>query len=241
MAADYIDEILSVQPIGPYFLAGYCFGGIVAFEIAQQLRTLGHEVGLLANFNSASPTYVHPSNPIIKKADEAASTILKVISGKISFHFEMLKNLNNKERLLYLYKTSRFWLGFRKRRLQNKILMFSYSILVKIRILAYNFYLSKKLPLPAFLGQSYLLDTDRKYIQAYIPKIYYGNMVIFRSPKIYKDPHIGWTKFIAGGIKTVDIPGTHKERRAVMEEPHVQVLAAELKKHLNINNHCHNL
>src|SRR5262249_30222414 len=37
MAAEYITEIRRVQPHGPYFLAGYSFGGKVSFEIAQQL------------------------------------------------------------------------------------------------------------------------------------------------------------------------------------------------------------
>jgi thioesterase domain-containing protein/aryl carrier-like protein len=47
MAATYVEEIQSVQPRGPYFLAGYCMGGTVALEMAQQLRRLGHTVGLV--------------------------------------------------------------------------------------------------------------------------------------------------------------------------------------------------
>jgi thioesterase domain-containing protein len=38
IAAHYLVEILSVQPHGPYFLGGDCFGGLVAFEMAQQLQ-----------------------------------------------------------------------------------------------------------------------------------------------------------------------------------------------------------
>ena len=47
MAADYVTEIRQVQPHGPYFLAGYSFGGRVSFEIAQQLVREGERVSFL--------------------------------------------------------------------------------------------------------------------------------------------------------------------------------------------------
>ena len=50
MAADYLREIGSVQPRGPYAIGGYCFGAIVAFEMARQLRARGEAVALLALF-----------------------------------------------------------------------------------------------------------------------------------------------------------------------------------------------
>src|SRR5262249_35050135 len=47
IAAHHLKELRAVQPKGPYFLGGFCFGGIVAFEMAQQLRQHGQEVALL--------------------------------------------------------------------------------------------------------------------------------------------------------------------------------------------------
>ena len=52
MALHYIHEIRSVQPNGPYFLGGFSFGGLVAYEMAQQLRAGGEEVGLLVLFDT---------------------------------------------------------------------------------------------------------------------------------------------------------------------------------------------
>src|SRR5258708_36944968 len=46
MASQYLKEIMTVQSHGPYFLGGYCFGGAIAFEMAQQLTPLGEKVGL---------------------------------------------------------------------------------------------------------------------------------------------------------------------------------------------------
>ena len=48
LAARYLTEIRAVQPSGPYRLGGWCFCGVVAFEIAHQLHELGEEVELLA-------------------------------------------------------------------------------------------------------------------------------------------------------------------------------------------------
>lgn len=48
LAACYVDEILTVQPEGPYLLGGYCVGGFVAFETAQQLHVHGKKVALLS-------------------------------------------------------------------------------------------------------------------------------------------------------------------------------------------------
>jgi len=48
MAARYIKEIQVIQPEGPYFLAGYCMGGTIAFEMAHQLRRQAQRVDLLA-------------------------------------------------------------------------------------------------------------------------------------------------------------------------------------------------
>ncbi|MBT2234823.1 amino acid adenylation domain-containing protein [Nonomuraea sp. NEAU-A123] len=47
MAADYIEQIRSVQPHGPYHLLGWSYGGGIAHEIAVQLRTAGEEVAAL--------------------------------------------------------------------------------------------------------------------------------------------------------------------------------------------------
>ncbi len=48
IAAHDIKSIQAVQPHGPYFLGGHSFGGKVAFEMAQQLRSQGEEVSFLA-------------------------------------------------------------------------------------------------------------------------------------------------------------------------------------------------
>lgn len=52
MAERYIREIKRIQPEGPYRLGGYSFGGLVAYEMAQQLEAQGEEMALLALFDT---------------------------------------------------------------------------------------------------------------------------------------------------------------------------------------------
>ncbi len=55
LATHLISEMRSVRPHGPYMLGGYSFGGIVAYEMAQQLLAAGEEVPLLALLDSYCP------------------------------------------------------------------------------------------------------------------------------------------------------------------------------------------
>jgi thioesterase domain-containing protein len=52
MASYYISEIRRIQPRGPYFLGGYCLGGILAFEMAQQLLRRGEQVAIVAQLST---------------------------------------------------------------------------------------------------------------------------------------------------------------------------------------------
>ena len=55
MASHYLNEIRSVQASGPYFLGGWSVGGLLAFEVAQQLRAQGEKIALLAMFDTRTP------------------------------------------------------------------------------------------------------------------------------------------------------------------------------------------
>jgi amino acid adenylation domain-containing protein len=47
LASHYIEELQQVQPRGPYYLIGYSFGGVIAYEMACQLVANGHQVNLV--------------------------------------------------------------------------------------------------------------------------------------------------------------------------------------------------
>lgn len=58
IAGHYVDEIMAQNPDGPYALAGYSFGGIIAYEMTKQLEARGKQVKMLAMFD----TYAYRSD-----------------------------------------------------------------------------------------------------------------------------------------------------------------------------------
>jgi aspartate racemase len=89
-----------MQPQGPYRLVGYSFGGIVAFEVAQQITAQGDRVSLLGFFDTIEWHYLenvnrslNPSQRLkIYKArlgealssEERFSNLRELIRGKIA-------------------------------------------------------------------------------------------------------------------------------------------------------------
>ena len=61
LAGRLLRDVTRLQPAGPYLLAGECIGGIIAFEMAQQLRARGEEVALLALLDTFTEYAVPPS------------------------------------------------------------------------------------------------------------------------------------------------------------------------------------
>ncbi|HZZ43680.1 MAG TPA: AMP-binding protein [Tepidisphaeraceae bacterium] len=58
--AEYaIQQIRLTQPVGPYHLAGYCAGGVIAYEVARILREAGQEVAIVVLFDTFGPDYPH--------------------------------------------------------------------------------------------------------------------------------------------------------------------------------------
>jgi amino acid adenylation domain-containing protein len=87
MASHYIKELIAVQPQGPYAILGYSFGGLVAFEIAQQLLATGQEIALLAILDLKSPN-LPKARPSFAKS--------------IGIHFKNLGQLPNREKIKYI-------------------------------------------------------------------------------------------------------------------------------------------
>ncbi|HVV47386.1 MAG TPA: amino acid adenylation domain-containing protein [Bryobacteraceae bacterium] len=72
MASLYLREIRRQRPHGPYHLAGSCLGGVVAFEMARQLRAAGEEIGLLLMIDAPMPgqfLYLHRRNYLVEYFD----------------------------------------------------------------------------------------------------------------------------------------------------------------------------
>jgi thioesterase domain-containing protein/acyl carrier protein len=55
LARRYVDELSAADPHGPYLLAGWSMGGLIAYEMARLLEAAGRPVGLVALLDSALP------------------------------------------------------------------------------------------------------------------------------------------------------------------------------------------
>ncbi len=105
MAASYLKDIRAVQPSGPYFLGGLSMGGVVAFEIAQQIQRQGEQVGLLALLDSRAPV----PGPDISEIDElllmeAFSHDLVLDLEQLKFSHHEFQRLRPDEQLRYLFE-----------------------------------------------------------------------------------------------------------------------------------------
>jgi thioesterase domain-containing protein/acyl carrier protein len=85
-AAVFLKSIRDFQPEGPYYLAGYSVGGLIAFEIARQLAALGQRVAFLGIVDSTAPG----------RREEAVWT------DRLRLHLDNLRAGTWRERLEYL-------------------------------------------------------------------------------------------------------------------------------------------
>ena len=99
MASEFLREIREIQPEGPYYLVGWCFGGVVAYEAAQQLRAAGEEIGLLALIATwppaAAPDYQF-------KRVSRTLALIESVTDRLRRYARTLARLGGLERMQYL-------------------------------------------------------------------------------------------------------------------------------------------
>lgn len=106
MAQATIAEIKRVRPAGPYIIGGHCVGGLIAFEITQQLRAAGDEVEQLIILDAPAPHFFQEKKEIALGNAEWIGVLLNSIehmTGKrISIAVEQLQAGNAENQLQLL-------------------------------------------------------------------------------------------------------------------------------------------
>ena len=92
-----IERVRLRWPHGPYRLAGVCFGGLVALEMARRLKTAGEEVEFLALVDSLNPAWRSEA-----RTAEVAAALLRQLRIKAGFHIAALRGMNAVEAVRYL-------------------------------------------------------------------------------------------------------------------------------------------
>jgi amino acid adenylation domain-containing protein len=214
IAAYYIEAMQTLQPNGPYLLGGHSFGGVVAFEMAQQLLQMGHEVALVAIIDAIAPIVGNKPNCL----DEEEAANLFDFASYIEYMFSL--NLEvSKETLADL--TAEQQLHYLKERLIRVNLLPSDAGIMLVRGLVQVYMASLKahrsyLPegvLPTRIALFRAQDIDEKE----------GD--IEELLQMLKEPTLGW-KEMSGTVDVHVVPGNHMTMMAI---PHVKVLAEQLQ------------
>ncbi len=106
LAARYVSALRSVQPRGPYRLGGFSFGGLIALEMARQLRDLNEEIALL---------FLLDPTPLAGASSDSASPSFW------SRHWRRLKRLDARGQIAYISRRLAIRLNRPIRRLRQKL------------------------------------------------------------------------------------------------------------------------
>jgi thioesterase domain-containing protein/acyl carrier protein len=217
MAAEYISEIRRVQPVGPYFLGGYSFGGLVAFEIAQQLRQAGLEVALLVLLDPTDPSHGKKRRPSAHVSVPSLRTFTLIRSS-------LDLQLRNLARLEF-----RQWLAYLAGGIKWRAVPWVTPITKRIKRIICRYYLSHKGRVPPALRDFYWVQGDRQVARGYKPDVYPGSALLIISRDRHADTVNTWNTLITGGLEIEWVTGDHLQ---IIREPQVQAVVARFNRYL---------
>ncbi len=214
MAAYYLEAIQALQSQGPYYLGGASFGGMVAYEMAQQLRSRGLRVARLVMFDY-TPGDSRPQ-PLWQPR-----IALRFLQNLPHWFFDMTT-------LSPAQITAR---ARRKVRLGYQAAVRDIAGSNGENTPAAGDILDYASQLPE--ERQRLIETHLRAIRHYTPQPYPGRITYFRAqsrPLLRPDhPESGWRELALAGLDTIIIPGSHE---GIFKHPHVRRLAEHLAAQL---------
>ena len=215
MAAHYVRELRAVQPHGPYFLGGYCFGGNVAFEMARQLASQGEAIALLALLDSAPVDGLYRLIPWWRPV-----FLFRFVVNTAYWLQDFLAQPPAERRRFVQRKSRTLWRKF-TRWLQRP----------PARPEPADIDLDDVIDVALFPEiEIQLWKVHLRALWSYRSGPYPGRVTLFRTrgqPFLCSfDPQFGWGGLAAGGVEVVNVPGAHEK---IFMEPHVRTLSAKLR------------
>lgn len=207
MAAAYVAELRSFQPEGPYFLGGFCLGGLLALEAAEQLTAAGQKVALVMLIQS-----IHPEAMDFKPGTSAIERAWYKMRKRASLELE---NFSHGRKGYLAERLSHLW------------------DVVRVRAsIAYRNMTDKDLSMSPELAKLFFFEAlgveHKKAMDQYRPEPYRGDAVVFRASNqlggLIADQRMGWDKTFVGNLEICEVPG-HQQN--LMLEPNVSQLAKE--------------
>ncbi len=214
MAAHYLREMRQIQPHGPYYLGGFCFGGIAASEIARQLIAGGERVALLASFDAPAPVTVALPRPVVRRYRRF------LLRRQVVRQLELMRSLPVAGKIAFLADHAA--------RLGSKI---AGKLRRREQPVASGNEAGPHRPPESPTG---VLAANRQAVRHYRPDFYPGRVTVFRSVdslgEVFLDSFLGWQVLAEGRVELREIPGRH---HTMFDEPNVEALAVELRRYLD--------
>lgn len=215
MAAAYVEEIRSLQPQGPYYLSGYCFGGNMAFAMSQQLRQAGEEVAFLAMVESGHQLY--PNYPTNRSFLDKLRTKL---FGRLGY--ELHSATKDGLRSIWPHVSARLSRIMALLQIKGERLLDKYGTVLGIALP----------PSQAYIQDQLEQIHDRAF-HGYTVEPYDGDVLLFRAEHqpagIIKDDTMGWGDSVRGKLDIYELAGYPV---GILDEPRVQDLARIFNEHL---------
>ncbi len=206
IAAHYISAIMQQNPTGPYALAGYSFGGIIAFEMARQLEALGKEVKMLAMFDTYAYRSTH-YDPLLTKVFKKGKFYVNRIWHTFTFSNGFKNTVDYKAKSVKRILTRYYWkLKYGKD--QSQVGFFGYSN----KIDEMNIYAEKRYQLKPYDIKVDLFRAETKTFYLDDPE------------------YLGWTPYALKGVNVHNIPGEHN---TIFKAPNDKIFASVLQKCLD--------
>lgn len=205
IAAHYLDEIQTVQNQGPYFIGGYSFGGLIAFEMARQLKRDKREVGALFLLDSQFPT--------VDVAENSAADTPNALDSIAASVGRLLR------------EKKRTWWRIVVKRIGRQVISEVEKLWVLAKPLICGFCVRTGILLPPSLRSDYILRIYDRARQNYTPMAYQGAAVYFQSAERRGLHASKWAELMTAGMAIYNVPGAHLDLR---QEPYVKNWAETL-------------
>ncbi|MFL6350223.1 MAG: amino acid adenylation domain-containing protein [Bryobacteraceae bacterium] len=203
MAAEYIEAIRTIQPEGPYNLAGWSFGGTVAFEMAQQLVAKGESVGLVGLIDAFFP-------------GQPAHFIKRTAPGTPLWKFD-------------LYWGELLFAGRGEHRRRVSGVLSNLTLKAKSILRSASKKVKQDLTLTQMLAE--IEKANLRAERAYVAKPYPGRVTLFWcsdwSFRVFHDTRLGWSNVAREGLEVHVVPGNHK---SMWDMPNAGVFAEKVRR-----------
>lgn len=211
LATRYVSAMRQLQPTGPYYLGGWSFGGLVAFEMALQLQAAGERVALLVIFDTPAPGLQH-----YLRAHQSLNVFAQTILGGVWEYVRDYGYLTAGSRAPRL----RSVLGIRKSFLERAAI--ARVVPAESRLLMYH--------LPTIKEMAQLFVQGLSATLRYRPSIYAGTVTLLRtdlhSAEGVHSARLGWDTVSTRAVQVNRIPGNHL---TLLRHPHLREVADVLQ------------